>query len=189
MIVAVLYALGRRVIARTPRLYAMRPAEQTIARKGSWEAVLILGLILAIMLGGLLYDAASLAAHRSSPLARHERDWAPLAGPLAGLLGKLDPRLAVARAHDHVAKEGVSPSHEADGDVPDEVIVAGLGQVAGMFGRGQEPLGVTVELGSQRDGQPSAWRLRERFLAGDLVAFIGVSECSKVITEVGCHDP
>ena len=86
VIVAVLYALYRRLVAHTPRLFGFRPAEERMVRKPHWEGSLILVFILMIMLGALLYDGGLLAAHRSSRLMQRERDWAPVTGALAGLL-------------------------------------------------------------------------------------------------------
>jgi Fe-S oxidoreductase len=84
VIVAVLYALYRRLIVHTPRLFGFRPAEERMTEQPHWEGILILVLILMIMVGGLLHDAGLLAAHRSSSLLSHERHWAPVTGPLAG---------------------------------------------------------------------------------------------------------
>jgi Fe-S oxidoreductase len=86
VIVAVLYALYRRLIAHTPRLFGFRPAEERMAHEPHWEGIVILVFILAIMVGGLFADAGLLSADRTSSLLRHERDWAPLTGPLASAL-------------------------------------------------------------------------------------------------------
>jgi Fe-S oxidoreductase len=86
VIVAVCYALYRRLVAHTPRLFGFRPAEERLTHEPHWEAILILVFILAIMVGGLFSDAGLLSADRTSSLLRHERDWAPLTGPLAGAL-------------------------------------------------------------------------------------------------------
>jgi Fe-S oxidoreductase len=59
VIVAVLYMLYRRVILHTPRLFGLGRAERRYRDAPHWEGVLILVLILLIMVGGLVYDAAS----------------------------------------------------------------------------------------------------------------------------------
>ena len=92
--VAVLYALYRRLVAHTPRLFGFRPAEDRMAKKPHWEGIVILMFILMIIAGDLVYDGGLLAADRSSRLMQHERDWAPVAGVLAGLLGDVSIRTA-----------------------------------------------------------------------------------------------
>lgn len=86
VIVAVLYALYRRLIAHTPRLHGYRPAEERLERSPHWEGVVILVFILLIMVGGLLHDAGLLASGASSDPAQRERDWAPATGFVAGIL-------------------------------------------------------------------------------------------------------
>ncbi len=86
VIVGVGYMLYRRLIVHTPRLFAMRRAEQRYREAPHWEAILILFFILFIMVGGLVYDAAHLVAY---DIHGNERDFAPLAAPVATALGGL----------------------------------------------------------------------------------------------------
>ena len=86
VIVGVGYMLYRRLIAHTPRLYGEGRAEQRYRDTPHWEGVLILFFILFIMVGGLLYDAGHLVAN---DIHGNERDFAPLAAPLAAALGGL----------------------------------------------------------------------------------------------------
>ena len=65
---------------------ASRPAEQRYRDAPHWEGVLILFFILFIMVGGLLYDAGQLVA---KDIHGTERDFAPLAAPVAAALGGL----------------------------------------------------------------------------------------------------
>jgi Fe-S oxidoreductase len=57
VIVAVLYMLYRRLIAHTPRLFGLPPAEERYRATPHREGVAILVLIALVMLGGLIYDA------------------------------------------------------------------------------------------------------------------------------------
>ena len=80
VIAAVLYALWRRLVLRPPRLERNR------------EALLVLGLILAIMLSDFAFDAfrfTQLAA--SVPAVAHERDWAFVGAALANFTSTLTP--------------------------------------------------------------------------------------------------
>ena len=86
VIVAAGYMLYRRLIAHTPRLFGTGRAEQRYHDAPHWEGNLILVFILAIMVGGLLYDAGHLVA---SDIHGHERDFAPLAALVAAALGGL----------------------------------------------------------------------------------------------------
>ena len=86
VIVGVAYMLYRRLVAHTPRLSGMRRAEQRYRDAPHWEGVLILCFILFIMVGGLLYDAGRLVAE---DIHGTERDFAPLAAPVAAALGGL----------------------------------------------------------------------------------------------------
>jgi Fe-S oxidoreductase len=86
VIVGVCYMLYRRLIVHTPRLFAMRRAEQRYRDASHWEAILILVFILLIMVGGLLYDAAHLVAF---DIHGNERDFAPLTALVAAALGGL----------------------------------------------------------------------------------------------------
>ena len=86
VIVGVGYMLYRRLIVHTPRLFAMRRAEQRYREATHWEAILILFFILFIMVGGLLYDGAHLVAY---DIHGNERDLAPLTALVAAALGGL----------------------------------------------------------------------------------------------------
>ena len=81
VIAAVLYALWRRLVQRPPRLERNR------------EALLVLGLILAIMLSDFAFDAfrfTQLAA--AWPAVAHERDWAFVGAALANATSTLTPQ-------------------------------------------------------------------------------------------------
>lgn len=95
VIVAVLYALYRRLIVHTPRLFGFAPAEERYERAPHWEGVLILVFILMIMVGGLLHDAGLIAAHPEDELVQQELDWAPVTGLLAGLIDGLSTDTAM----------------------------------------------------------------------------------------------
>ena len=86
VIVGVVYMLYRRVVLHTPRLFGIGRAEQRYREAPHWEGVLILVFILLIMVGGLLYDAGRLVAE---DIHGNERDFAPLAAPVAAALGGL----------------------------------------------------------------------------------------------------
>ena len=86
VIVGVVYMLYRRLIEHTPRLFAIRRAEQRYRDAPHWESILILVLILLIMVGGLLYDAGHLVAYN---IHGNERDFAPLSALVATVLGGL----------------------------------------------------------------------------------------------------
>jgi Fe-S oxidoreductase len=86
VIVGVSYMLYRRLIAHTPRLFAMLPAEQRYRDAPHWEGIVILVFILFIMAGGLLYDAGHLVENN---IHGNERDFAPLTALVAAALGGL----------------------------------------------------------------------------------------------------
>jgi Fe-S oxidoreductase len=86
VIVGALYMLYRRVIVHTPRLFGLGRAEKRYHDKPHWEGNLILVFILAIMVGGLLYDAGTLVA---ANIHGNERDFAPATAAVAALLGGL----------------------------------------------------------------------------------------------------
>ena len=86
VIVGTCYMLYRRLVAHTPRLFAMRRAEQRYRDAPHWESILILVLILFVMFGGLVYDAGHLAAYN---IHGNERDFAPLTALVATALGGL----------------------------------------------------------------------------------------------------
>jgi Fe-S oxidoreductase len=86
VIVGVLYMLYRRLIIHTPRLFAIRRAEQRYRDSPHWESILILVFILLIMVGGLVYDAGHLVAYN---IHGNERDFAPLTALVASAFGGL----------------------------------------------------------------------------------------------------
>jgi Fe-S oxidoreductase len=100
VIVGVVYMLYRRLIAHTPRLFGLQPAEQRYRDAPHWEGVLILLFILFIVGGGLLYDHFGSAfgwwLHNTTvlvflcvlPLTKH---FHILTGIPNVLLGKLPP--------------------------------------------------------------------------------------------------
>ena len=91
VIVAVTYMLYRRVILHVPRLFGIGRAENRYRDAPHWEGVLILVFILAIMLGGLVYDAGYLVAN---DIHGTERDFAPLTALVAAALDGLSPSSA-----------------------------------------------------------------------------------------------
>jgi Fe-S oxidoreductase len=86
VIVGVTYMLYRRLILHTPRLFGIGRAEERYRDAPHREGILILVLILLIMLGGLLYDAAHLVAY---DIHGNERDFAPLTALVAAALDGL----------------------------------------------------------------------------------------------------
>lgn len=91
VIVALCYALYRRLVAHTPRLFSLRLPAERATRWRHIEPILILALILTIMTSGLVYDGALLAADRSRQIAQSERAWSPLGSSIAWLLDGLTP--------------------------------------------------------------------------------------------------
>ena len=82
VVAAVLYALVRRLIQQPPRLERNR------------EALLVLGLILAIMVTDFVFDGLRFAQLSAQlPALAHEQSWAFVGGALARLAGGLDPEL------------------------------------------------------------------------------------------------
>ena len=80
------YMLYRRVVLHTTRLFGIGQAEQRYHDAPHWEGVMILCFIIAIMLGGLVYDAGHLVAYN---IHGNERDFAPLTALVAAILGGL----------------------------------------------------------------------------------------------------
>ena len=78
VLIAVTYALYRRLVAHTPRLFGFRPAEDRLAGEPHWEGILILMFIAGIMLSGLLYEGGRLAHLAGEHTIEKERDWAPV---------------------------------------------------------------------------------------------------------------
>jgi Fe-S oxidoreductase len=86
VVVAVLYALYRRLIAHTPRLFGFRPAEERLHREKHWEGILILLLILGIMVGSLLHEGARLVEFAGEADVEKERGWEPISDLVSGLI-------------------------------------------------------------------------------------------------------
>lgn len=90
VVIAVLYALYRRLIVHTPRLFGFRPAEERLHSESHWEGILILFLILGIMLGSLLFEGGQLARVAGMHGVKDERGWEPI----SNLVSQLIPRSA-----------------------------------------------------------------------------------------------
>lgn len=86
VVIAVLYALYRRLIAHTPRLFGFRPAEERLRSEPHWEGILILCLILGIMLGSLLHEGGRLVELAGSADIEAERDWEPISNLVSMLI-------------------------------------------------------------------------------------------------------
>jgi len=86
VVVAVLYALYRRLVAHTPRLFGYRPAEERLHREHHWEGILILFLILGIMVGSLLHEGARLVEFAGEAGVEKERGWEPISDLVSGLI-------------------------------------------------------------------------------------------------------
>jgi len=86
VVVAVLYALYRRLIAHTPRLFGFRPAEDRMYSEPHWEGIVILLLILGIMLGSLLHEGARLVEFAGQPGTEAERGWEPISNLVSHLI-------------------------------------------------------------------------------------------------------
>ena len=84
VIIAVCYAVYRRLVARTPRLRGFRPPEEDFGGKRQLEAIAILVLILTVAVTGMVYDSTLVVADPASRLGL-ERASAPLARLLATL--------------------------------------------------------------------------------------------------------
>lgn len=90
VIVAVLIAFYRWLLSHPSRLFGFAPAENKLAQKSHWEALLILLFIFGLMVTDLLYDGSRFAL-ASDPLILSERRWALLGSSLGSVLGGLDP--------------------------------------------------------------------------------------------------
>jgi len=86
VVIAVSYALYRRLIAHTPRLFGFRPAEDRLHGEPHWEGILILCLILGIMLGSLLHEGSRLVEFAGSADIEAERDWEPVSNLVSHLI-------------------------------------------------------------------------------------------------------
>ena len=86
VVIAVLYALYRRLIAHTPRLFGFQPAEDRLHAETHWEGILILCLILGIMLGSLLHEGARIVEFAGSADTEAEKGWEPISNLVAQLI-------------------------------------------------------------------------------------------------------
>jgi len=86
VVIAVSYALYRRLIAHTPRLFGFRPAEDRLHREPHWEGVLILCMILGIMLGSLLHEGSRLVEFAGTTDIEAERGWEPVSNLVSHLV-------------------------------------------------------------------------------------------------------
>ena len=86
VVIAVLYALYRRLIAHTPRLFGFQPAEERLHGETHWEGILILCLILGIMLGSLLHEGARIVEFAGSADTQAEKGWEPISDLVAQLI-------------------------------------------------------------------------------------------------------
>ncbi|MGO9954674.1 MAG: heterodisulfide reductase-related iron-sulfur binding cluster [Solirubrobacteraceae bacterium] len=86
VIVGCVYMLWRRLVAHTPRLFGNSRAEERYHNAPHWEGVLILLFIIAIMLGGLVYDGAHFVAYN---IHGNERDFSPVSALVADAFGGL----------------------------------------------------------------------------------------------------
>ncbi len=86
VVVAVSYMLYRRLIAHTPRLSGIGPAEERYRSAAHWEGAVILTFILFIMIGGLVHDAGALVAGN---IHGNQRNFAPLTAAVAAAFGGL----------------------------------------------------------------------------------------------------
>ena len=86
VVIAVLYALHRRLIAHTPRLFGYRPAEDRLRAEPHWEGILILCLILGIMLGSLLHEGGRLVELAGEADIEDERGWEPVSNLVSHLI-------------------------------------------------------------------------------------------------------
>ena len=86
VVIAVLYALYRRLIAHTPRLFGYRPSEDRLHGESHWEGILILCLILGIMLGSLLHEGGRLVEFAGEASIEDERPWEPVSNLVSHLI-------------------------------------------------------------------------------------------------------
>ena len=107
VIAAAVYMLYRRLIAHTPRLFAIRGAEQRYRDAPHWEGVMILFFILLIMVGGLLYDAGHLVA---DDIGGSERDFAPVTALAASV--EVVAKVPHGAGRDRHAAEAVTRRHD-----------------------------------------------------------------------------
>ena len=89
--VGVLFAVSigmyRWGIQRPTRLYGFLPAEAKLRGQSHWEAFVILGFIMTIMLSGLFYDAGRIVLMATDPEIMAEARWQPISYALSHLFG------------------------------------------------------------------------------------------------------
>ncbi len=90
-----LILLTRWMFVHPQRLMGFKPAENKLAGKSHWEAMLILCFIFAITASGLIYDAGRLV-FIDDPGIQAERNWALVSTALAGFLANFGPEGAEA---------------------------------------------------------------------------------------------
>jgi len=86
VLVAVMVAFYRWLVAHPQRLFGFAPAENRQRSRSHGEAFLILGFIAGIMVTDLLFDAGRFVYDAGNALVEKERSWQPLASALAGAL-------------------------------------------------------------------------------------------------------
>ena len=93
VLLAVLIALYRWLLSHPSRLFGFKPAEDKLAHKSHWEAVVILLFILGLMVTDFLYDGGRFATE-SDPLTLSEKKWAFVGSVLGSLMSGLEPEVA-----------------------------------------------------------------------------------------------
>ncbi len=86
VLVAIIVAFYRWLVAHPERLFGFAPAENRKRGESHWEAFLILSFIAGIMITDLLYDAGRFIYDAGSDIVTQERQWEPFASMLAALL-------------------------------------------------------------------------------------------------------
>ncbi|UTI66887.1 (Fe-S)-binding protein [Paraconexibacter antarcticus] len=86
VVIAVTYALYRRLIQHTPRLFGFQPAEKRLHDEPHWEGILILFLILGIMGGSLIHEGARLVLFAGEHRTETERGWEPVSNLVSHLI-------------------------------------------------------------------------------------------------------
>ncbi len=92
VIVGVSIALYRWFISHPVRLFGFKPAEAKLAGHSHWEAFLILGFIMTLMVTDLLYDGGRFVYGLGDPLTKSERAWSPVSAAVGLALSGLDVR-------------------------------------------------------------------------------------------------
>src|SRR5258706_3210865 len=87
--VSLLIALYRWIFSHPQRLFGFRPAEGRLAGQSHTEAWVILLFIMAIVLGGLVYDGGRLVYLAGDPHIEAGRFWEPVSGVVGQLLSSV----------------------------------------------------------------------------------------------------